>query len=210
MIHTLGEDIDARWRFFVSYSGSVPTATELDTFCTSISSAWNTNLKSFAFSDVTLTSVEAIDLSSGTGASGLWTGAIAGTNTGEPLPANAAFIVKFLIDRRYRGGHPKVYLPYLVAESLDSVQEWLSATAAGLVTAFAAFMTDLLTDGWSGAGGMEHVAVSFFHGFTNFLESSGRYRAIPTARSTPVVDIIHGYAANPKVGSQRRRNQQGG
>lgn len=208
MIHTLGEDIDARWRFFLEYAGTAPSASDLTTFAGSISSAWSTNLKSFAFTDVTLTSVDIVDLSSSAASTGTWTGAIVGTNSGEPLPANAAFIVKFKQDRRFRGGHPKVFLPYLVAESLDSVQEWIPATVAGLVAAFEAFITDILTDGWSGSSTISHVVVSFFEGFTNVLYPSGRYHAKPTPRSSPLVELVTGYAGNPKVGSQRRRNQQ--
>jgi hypothetical protein len=208
MIHTLGEDIDARWRFFVHYDGTTGTATEYNTFASSIASAWNSNLSAFAFSDCTLTEVIVTDLSDPSAAVGSWSGSHVGTNTGEPLPANAAFIVRFHQDRRYRGGHPKVFLPYLVAESLDSVQEWIPATVAGLVAAFEAFLTDMLTDGWSGSGTLTHVLVSFFQGFTNVLYPSGRYHAKPTPRSSPLVTPVTGYSGNPKVGSQRRRNQQ--
>lgn len=210
MKHTLGDDVDVLDRFYLRYAGTAPTTAQLNTFAAGIESAWVTHLQSFAFTDVTLTEVTVTDLSSAFAAVGHATTGHTGTNSGVPLPANAAFIIKFLQDRRYRGGHPKVFLPYLVAESLDSVQAWLPATVAGLVAAFAAFITDIVTDGWTGSGTIDHVVVSFFQGFTNVLFPSGRYHAKPTPRSSPLVTGVTGYSGNPKVGSQRRRNQQSG
>lgn len=208
MTFDVGSDTNVINRFYLHYSGSAPTDVELETMGDAIANNWNSHLASFMFSTGSLFSTEIVDLTSDTAAVGFSNTGFAGTNTGEPLPAGACAIVKYEIARRYRGGHPKQYGYYGVAESLDSIQQWLPAFRSGLLAAWEAFIAEVLTDGWSGAGTIAHVAVSFFFGFTNHLYPSGRYRAIPTARPTPLVDSVIGYDVNPNVGSQRRRNKQ--
>jgi hypothetical protein len=98
---------------------------------------------------------------------------------------------------------------------LGTPQTWLTSYTTGILAGFTEVLTAI--DGGYTTAGLTlptQVNISYYKGFTNFLESSGRYRAIPTLRTvdglpTPLIEEIIGWEVNPKVGSQRRRNQQG-
>jgi hypothetical protein len=203
---TFAIDLDVLCRFFVLYSGPQPTAAQLNTLAASISSEVNTNLSAYWTSDKHLTEVIITDLTSSTSAVGTWSGSVGGTASGSPLAAGTALIVKFLINRRYRGGHPRIYLPFLGASTLATDGSWNTASTAALLTAWETFMAAVLANTWTGATLTNQVNVHYFHGFTNFTYPSGRVKAIPTPLATPTTDIVAGYAIVPQPASQRRRN----
>jgi len=208
LVGTLSTDTDVINRFFVQYSGTAPTAAQLNTLASSIASDWNSQLASSAQSGYTLTGVEIEDLTSASAAIGAWTGSHAGTRAGALFGAGTAVVVRFIIARRYRGGHPRVYLPYFTSADLNTEQAWLSASVSGLVTAWKAFMAAVIAHTWSGATISNQVNVSYFHGFTNYTKPSGRESSRPTLRGTPLVDVVTDTSVNPHVASQRRRNLQ--
>ena len=208
MVYDIGADTNIINGFYVHYTGSAPTGAELVTFGDAIVSAFNAHLAPFYASGRAGPFLECVDLSSPTSAIGTSTTEGTGAESGNDLPAEVAAVAKFHVARRYRGGHPRTYMPFGTATDVASGQLWESAFTAGLKSALEAFFVDLLTDGWSGAGTLSHVAVSFFEGFTNVLYPSGRYHVRPTVRGTPLVDAITSYDVNPKFGSQRRRSQQ--
>src|SRR5215467_12594453 len=88
--------------------GSIP---DLTTLAASINTLWGTTLGSHRSSLCHLTQVVIQDISSETGSAGVNTTSNPGTVAGTPLPANVAHVVSWKIARRYRGGHPRTYLP---------------------------------------------------------------------------------------------------
>jgi hypothetical protein len=54
-------------------------------------------------------------------------------------------------------------------------------------------------------GTLAHVNLSYYKGFTNVTNSSGRERAVPTYRDAALVDPVTGYFGKAIMGSQRRR-----
>jgi hypothetical protein len=71
-----------------------------------------------------------------------------------------------------------------------------------------AWLAACITGAPVAVGTVTPVNVSFFSGFTNKTFPSGRTRPVPTPRVTPLIDPIIGSDVNPKVATQRRRNQQ--
>lgn len=206
---TTDGDNDVINRFFVQYSGTAPTDGELNTFAASVGTAWATNIAPICVTNLHLIEVNCEDLTSNTSAVGLDAEDIAGTITNPPLSMGVATVVSFAISRRYRGGHPRIYGPWGGADDLSSQDAWSSDYIAAVLAAWEAFMDTVETAGWSGAGTLLHVNVSYFHGFTNHTFPSGRVRPIPTPLADPLVDEITGYTVNPRPASQRRRNLQG-
>jgi hypothetical protein len=194
-------------RLFFHYTGSAPTDTLLDAFTSAVIGSWETDIEPLVTPAVTLTAVEAEDLTSATGAVGATGSAGVGTRAGGVLPANAAVCISLGIARRYRGGHPRVYLPAGSDTDLANRAEWLTASQTAFQTGFSDFVTAVEGEGWAGAGTVTLCNVSYYTGFTNHLYPSGRERAIPNLRGTPLVDTIETIGVNPLVCSQRRRAQ---
>lgn len=205
---SLNEDTDLINRFFIEYLGTAPTSPQLDTYAASVSTAWGAHLKALMTSNGALEEVHIIDLSSSTAAIGDDGSHIAGTRAGLQLSAAACVVLKLQIARRYRGGHPRLYLPFGSAPDLSDAQRWGSTFLGNVVTGWTSFLTDITAAGWTSAGTLQPINVSYFQGFTNVTYPSGRTKPVPTRRITPVKDLVLSHTTNPKVASQRRRNQQ--
>src|SRR4029077_2624776 len=190
LIGTAQEDTDVVNRIFFHYSGTPPTGPQLDTFAGSVVTAWGAHLAAMVNPDYVLTAVEVEDLTSSTSAVGSNVGTTPGTRTGAPLPAATCAVVQEKISRRYRGGHPRVYLYAGGDTDILTLQSWKTSFTGALNTAWQGFLTDILAAGWSGAGTLLHVNVSYYQGFTNTVPPSGRAKARPTLRGTPVVNTM--------------------
>jgi hypothetical protein len=207
LIHSYGEDNDVVTRFFVSYSGTAPTAAQLNTYAAAMITNWGTDLKSLCNAQVKITECVVEDLSSPTSAIGAAVGSTAGTLAGATLTGGTAFVVSYTIARRYRGGHPRGYWPFGDAVTLNDPQTWTAGFTGNVNADLGAFFTDALAAGWTGAGTLLHVNVSYYEGFTVVTNPiTGRARNVPTLRATPLVDTVTGIVARTQVGSQRRRN----
>jgi hypothetical protein len=192
-------------RFYLSYAGSPPTPGNCTTLASDIASAWATNLESLVHGDWSLTEIDVLDIASYTGASGQWTGSNTGTNSGTQLSANAATNIEFDIARRYRGGKPRIFLPPPSQGEMVSAAKWSSSFITAANTGIAAFFTALEALSVGAVGTLAHVNLSYYEGFTNVTNSSGRTRAAPKYRTSALVDTVEGYATKATVGSQRRR-----
>jgi hypothetical protein len=199
-------DIVTRW--YEQYTGSAPSSTQLNSFCSDVHADIQGDF-SYATSDaLTLGRVHAIDLSSPTGAEGDWLGAVAGTNTDPPNALDVAQVVSYEIARRYRGGHPRGYWPLGSAAALSTPQRWEPTYLASIQSNMEDFFGGLPGHVWSGGGTLQHVNVSYFSGFTVVTDPiTGRARNVPTVRGTPLVDAVTAYVARAHIGTQRRRLQ---
>lgn len=205
---TLNNDILTR--FYVRYSGTAPTDSELANFTDDVSGFYGSSLKGLQQTGYALIEVEATDLSSPTAAFGATGVSIAGTRDGGPIGAGEAVVISYEIQRRYRGGHPRGYFPFGVSEDLQTQQTWAAAFTDEVDTSWAAFFVALEGAVWSGGGALEHVNISYYQGFTVVTDPiTGRARNVPTPRGAPVVDIVSGHIVRTRVGTQRRRLQYG-
>lgn len=207
LVGLYGSTGEAVTRFFIQYSGTAPTQAQINTFAAAVGTAWSTNLKSLSGGNYELLHVEAADLSSATSPIGLATVNIGGTRTGSPLAAATSLVAAYQIARRYRGGHPRGYWPFGVSADLTTSQQWADTFVSSCNTNLAAFFTAVIAAGWTGAGTLTHVNVSYFSGFhvvTNPV--TGRARNVPTLRSSPLVDAVTNVVGRSAPGSQRRRN----
>ncbi len=111
------------------------------------------------------------------------------------------------IARRYRGGKPRIYTPYLTQSDLANRSQWATASTTALTTAWLAFITAIKTHALGSATVTGQVNVGYFSGYTLGPAGPGGYRTkIPTPLGTPHVDVITGTTTNLKPASQRRRN----
>lgn len=206
----LSGDLDVVNRFFQKYTGTAGSLSSSGAlaWATACGPAWSTHLASFVSTDYQLETITVEDLSSDIGSVGVFDSSAAGSDSSAPLSAGAAAVIKCEIIRRYRGGHPRQYLGGMASDNLNTAQAWNATFVANLATAYTAFRAACAAGCPVGIGPATDVNVSYYQGFTNHTYPSGRTRPIPTLRATPLVDQIATFAVNPKVGSQRRRNQQ--
>jgi hypothetical protein len=134
---------------------------------------------------------------------------IIGSTALPSVPAGTAAVFQRPVARRYRGGHSRLYLGGVSESQLVDPDNWHTTFITAAEAGYNTFSADVALGAPTGYGGFFECNVSYYHGFTNFLMPSGRYRAIPTPRTTPLVDELMDIRLNPKPGSQRRRQQQG-
>lgn len=192
-------------RFFLSYSGSAPTGANCITLATDVSAAWGSHLAATVADFYGLVEVDVLDIATDTGLSGNWTGSVDGTHGSGLIPTNCAVNVEFGIARRYRGGKPRMFLPPGSSGGLGDDTHWTSGFAAAVQAGMAAFMAEIEALSIGAMGTLNHVNLSYYKGFTNHANTSGRERAVPTYRDSALVDNVTGYFAKQLVGSQRRR-----
>ena len=203
--YTQGDSFRAGSRFYLGYAGAAPTGANCITLASDIAAAWASHLASLVLTSFALTEVDVLDIATNSGLSGQWSGDDAGSNTGTAVPAQVATNIEFDIARRYRGGKPRMFLPPGATGDTVDAGHW-STTFIGLVnTGVAAFFSEIEALSIGAVGALTHVNLSYYHGFTNVTNSSGRTRAAPKYRDVAMVDAVSGYACKAQLGSQKRR-----
>jgi hypothetical protein len=198
--------IDAGSRFFLSYTGTAPSESDLNTLATAVATIWQTYLAGALASDESLRSVTITDLSSDTGNVGAWEGDFAGTAEHPSNPAGVCMVMNHSVSRRYRGGRPRTYLRTGTAQDLTGTNEWASAALTDTLAAWEAWIAGILATTGIGISLTNIVNVSYYEGFTVFTTPSGRVKNLPTLRTGgPHVDPVTSTTPAAKLGSQRRR-----
>jgi len=186
-----GTDANVMTHMFFSGLVATPATADLQSFTNLARSSWVTNMLSLQTPNVTLRTVYGTYLGDLTSAQVSATGSNAGTRTGGTLAASQCALVNLKISRRYRGGHPRLYIPAGAQTDVLDPQHWSS----GFLTAFAT--------GWN-------AWVAAMNGFTSasissqFFSNVSYYHA-GGLRATPVVDAVTASALNSIPGTQRRR-----
>lgn len=203
---TLAGSVPARTRQFWRYSGSAPNNTEMLAFCDNAVAGWAANMQSLMSSDYQFISAEGTDLSSPTAAQAISLDTLGGARSGNTMPQDVAAVVRYQIARRYRGGHPRGYWPSGVDEDLQDERSWKTAFLTDHDTGVLGFSTAMTGAGWSGAGTIDQVNVSYYHLFdVQISPGTGRARNVPRLRGAPVVDAVVQFATQPVLGTQRKR-----
>lgn len=192
-------------RFYLSYSGTAPSAADCITLATGIATAWNTDLAQLVQSEYSLTEVDVLDIATLTGHSGQWVGSHPGGDASTSTPQQVATNVEFQIGRRYRGGKPRMYLPPPGRAAYAGENRWSTAFVAQSNTQVLAFFNAVKALTVGAMGTLAHVNLSYYQGFSNVTNSSGRIHAAPKYRASALVDAVTGYKTNALMSSQRRR-----
>jgi len=192
-------------RFFLQYAGAAPTAGNCITIAGDIEAAWLAHLAPLINEAYAIAEVDVLDIATYTGASGQWTGNVNGTESSAQIPANVAVNIEYSIARRYRGGKPRMFMPAPGQAALNDVANWTTDYKDSVNTGVAAFFTAVEAIAVGAVGALTHVNLSYYQGFKNITNSSGRERAVPTYRDTALIDTITAYSCKALVGSQRRR-----
>src|SRR5215469_6642528 len=123
------------FRTFWQYTGGPPTNPDMSTIVTSMHNALGSSgVGASAGSNVQYTTSTGEDLSSLSGAVASGGATQAGGRPTPTEPALSAIHVKFALTRRYRGGHPGVYLPGAGNADITTPTLWAGAVISLLAT----------------------------------------------------------------------------
>lgn len=177
--------------FHAQFSGTAPTSDGLVTLAEFLKTAYHDNFAPFMNLGTTVDLVEAVDLTSPTSAVGITTsGPVGGSEAGTLLPLSAALVISWKINLRYRGGHPRTYLPAGTTADVTGGRLW--------VTTFQTEVNDAATAFRNAMGGLNVAG-----GIYNLCSVSYRSRNAP--RPTPLPFIINANVVHPRVDTQRKR-----
>jgi hypothetical protein len=207
MKYTYSLDTDVVNHLFFKYSGTGPANADLNTWLAAVQAAWISDLQSYISADVTLDELTATDLTSPTAGIGSKLVNANGLRGGPPVPAGTAFLFNYEIQRRYRGGKPRTYVPLGVSSDVLDGQDWTSTFHANALSGWTAFIAGCKAAPMGAATISDQVNVGYYHGFTVFMTPSGRAKNISTPLATPHVDPVVAITAGTRFASQRRRNR---
>jgi len=195
-------------RFYMQYTGGPPSDGNLNTLASDVSTAWASTMAAAQYVGVDLIEITCTDLSTPTSAIGTWSGSVAGTLSGTPLPVEICGNLHSVIARRYRGGRPKLFIPMGITASLAGDEtSWSTAFISDVNGYWAAFKTALFALTGIGCTLTEHVNVSYYEGFASVQNPvTKRWRNIPTPRTgDAVIDTITATTLQTLISQQRRR-----
>jgi len=135
--------------FHLQYTGTAPSVAQLDSLSSSMLSAWSTNFLPLVNAGVTVTGCVSTDLTNATAAQGSASGTGAGTRAGTALSNAQSAVISWKVNMRWRGGHPRTYLPATVSSDIVSGRLFTDTYVTALTTAAATFRTavNALTSG---------------------------------------------------------------
>lgn len=175
------------------YTGSNPTVADLQGLAADVQAAAVVEFKPLMATQNAVGLVTLLDLNSNTGNEGSGGSVTAGTLATLENPASTCVVMNHAIAPRYRGGKPRSYCPFGTANQLNTSGTWTAAHVTNCNTAWANFISSVLTSTVGGIEITEFVSVSYY-----------KDKAL---RVTPAINPISQSLARTRVGTQRRRNK---
>lgn len=177
--------------FHVRFTGTPPSNTDFVDFDTAQGATmvrpWNHQCSD----SLEVTSFTYTDLTSDTSTRTIVDKSVFGTVGGIQMSPQVACCVDFPVARRYRGGHPRMYIPGLGGESWDGEVGW-----------DASFLTNMTNDFLAAVAGVN----SYSGGAFDSMEwGSVSYVSGGAPRVTPLFDPAISVEVQTRLCSQRRR-----
>jgi hypothetical protein len=188
------------------------SATDLGTLTNNMKNDWVTHMAGQTTANISLLEVFANDLSSVTAPEAVDSlpsrpGTIVPA-TSPSLPYATCFVVGNETNRKYRGGHSRNYLPGMPQSGMVDGNTWSVAFQSAIITAWQAFLQEFVTTLVPTAVGVLTQTVAHRFGRPAGAPPDSELPSVPLAN--PFTDTVVAYHSDPQVGSQRRRNHQGG
>lgn len=167
------------------------TQADVDLLAANVRATWVTNFIPLQVDELSLGAVVVEDLSSQLGAVGTATGTTPGADAGAPLSSNAAACISWKINRRYRGGHPRMYVGGIAQTRTLTPNTWLPAFVTALDAAAEAFRTAVNATVLAGGGNAQLAVVHYIRN--------------KVVLNPPESTLISSAVIDTRVDSQRRR-----
>jgi len=180
--------------FHWGYTGGAPTVADCNTLAGLVLFAWNSNILPIQHEDLSVTSCVITDLTGPSYSSGESAETSAGSLVGGILPAGAAALVSYSINLRYRGGHPRQYLPVGDSTKLLNTSEW--------TTDFQTAVGDAITSFIDAVNGLSAGSTTMYPQCAVSYYSGNARRLVPV-----VLDVFYS-GVSQTLASQRRRTRR--
>lgn len=206
-LHTLPDGSPAQVVWHMAYTGGPPSDADCTSLAGSFYSSYSTAAVGVMTGDTVLAGIDVTDLSSATAGAGTHVGTVIGTYPGVATPAQAAVLCSMPIARRYRGGKPRSYWPWLGVNALTPEGQWSTTAIASCQSAVTTFQAEMIGQSAGTTVISGHVSVSYYLGFTSVLNPvTGRTKDVPKVRTGAIpVDPILSLACQTNPATQRRR-----
>jgi hypothetical protein len=184
----------AKWAnvFHVQAANTGLTGPDATILATGLIAAYDARLKALTTTTTQLTGCTVVDLTSTSGQTAAVGAAVSGTVAAtNALPANIALCASMKINRRYRGGHPRLYLTGQITSNTSNNTNWAGAWITGAGTAFTNWRSDVNALTTASSGIVTLVCLSYY--------------ADKVLRAIPQVDAIQSIVIHSRIDTQRRR-----
>lgn len=201
-----GADFNAQNVMHFHYTGS-PTSANLITAVTAMDTFIAANIAPYIGTHLHYLSTTITDLSTMAQPHAVAGTSTVGTRAGTAVPSAACALQRGTIPRRYKGGKPRVYLPFGTSSDLTTSNEWSGAALTDFTTGFNVLLNAATAH--SAPLNFDHsVNIGYYSGYTLGPAQPGGFRKkVPTPLGAPNVDTITVWTSIPRVASQRRRNK---
>jgi hypothetical protein len=180
------------------------TAANIQTLATELKNGWANNLATFHVSQVVLQNVQTVDLGNSAPVTGQELNGVSGTHpsTGG-LPSSTCFVVSDRIGARYRGGHPRQYLPIGTPSDTNSESTW-SPTFVSNATAGWVGLVNHVRSVLPPVNGsqLSQVSIAYTYTYEN-VPTKNKYVKVRTGLKN--VYVVQSYIGRSLIGTQRRR-----
>lgn len=189
------EDALATNVLYFGYVGGPPSNADLETFASMVEAQLGGPYVGASVDTTAGISQKFTDLGSPSGAVFVGDYIWVGTLTGDVVSANNSVVVSHVINRRYRGGHPRTYMMVGSSTVLEgsSVKDWQSSFLVNIENGWNTFLGNFPYT----VGGTSLTLSN-----VSYYETVGGVRVL---RAVPLVDTVVGITVRARVCSQRRR-----
>lgn len=172
------------------FQGGPPTVADCNGIATQAFNAYATNLMQLVDVNSILTRCEVQDLTSPTANEGSHDGSQAGSIATQSGPASLALVVSQIINFRYRGGHPRFYVPGPTMLEVLNGKVWTNT---------------FLTSARAQATSFRSALNAIVQGTMTFQMATVSYRTAHALRPTPLPFVVQQLVVHGRVDTQRRR-----
>lgn len=139
--------------FFWHYLTNAPDSSGMSALAAGFGAAWQSHLLPAFGVTVSLSNVEAWDLSRRDGPVGAFTAGFTGSRAGGPLPTSVSAVVSWKVNYRWRGGHFRTYWPAGTQTDVTAGHLWTDAAALAFEQGNSAFLAGVNAVTMNGSGG---------------------------------------------------------
>lgn len=133
---------------------------DMDDITTFFNTQFNLQFKPRMSNQCSITQTLARDLTNDFGLTSVQGGIGFGTSATAPLPNNVAVCISWPTGRRYKGGHPRSYIPGVVQSDLQDGTTFTNACVTAYTTAAATLRTNINSHNIPSTGVLNLVTVS--------------------------------------------------
>lgn len=180
------------------------TQDEISVLASAVFTNWNTFISPQCTGAISMTQVAAVDIGSPSPVASTTTGNSVGSlPQPEPIPSSLCLVVSFRIPARYRGGHPRIYLPAGNSVNLATTSTWAGSFVNTVQTSFQNFVTSVRASLPQNSGAqVSHVVPTYTYTYT---QDPVKHKFIKTRTGVKAIYIVASYLGRALPGTQRRR-----